>query len=398
MKDAAAVADILDASSAHAIDYVHIKQRLWHLAHNVTQVPLCPVCNTTAVKWDKQNTRYTVTCGRKCATKLVANNPVTRAKTQHTNLEKYGAAAPAMNLDVAKKATQTKIDRYGASDGHVWKEKVQQAMLARHGVTNPSHMESVNEKKRASWKAKTPETQAAIQLARADTCNRLYGTSNPLKDLTVRAKAHSTMLERYGVMHAMQSDEIKAKSARTSMAKYGVAHASQQHLVDIVHLLEDYDWLYDQYVTQYKTSSQIAQDLGGICWYSTILDRLRQQDIAIRRTGGHSYACIQWLMQVEAQEGIEIQHALNGGEYTIPGTPYKADGFCRSTNTVYEYYGDLYHGNLAVFSPDQKCHPFNDLTAAELYTNTIERERKIAELGYNIVVMWEHDWLNVHNR
>ncbi len=38
---------------------------------------------------------------------------------------------------------------------------------------------------------------------------------------------------------------------------------------------------------------------------------------------------------------VEIQHALNGGEKRILGTKYKADGYCESTNTVYEYNGRL---------------------------------------------------------
>ncbi len=50
-------------------------------------------------------------------------------------------------------------------------------------------------------------------------------------------------------------------------------------------------------------------------------------------------------------EGIYIQYALNDGEYQIPGTRYKADGYCSETNTIYEFHGDYWHGNPSKFSP-----------------------------------------------
>ena len=58
----------------------------------------------------------------------------------------------------------------------------------------------------------------------------------------------------------------------------------------------------------------------------------------------YSHKSIQWLewvMEQSRRDGqpIHIQHALNGGEVKIPGTKYKADGFCRETNTVYEFHG-----------------------------------------------------------
>ena len=34
---------------------------------------------------------------------------------------------------------------------------------------------------------------------------------------------------------------------------------------------------------------------------------------------------------------VLIQHALNGGEYKIHNSMYKADGYCKETNTIYEF-------------------------------------------------------------
>jgi len=103
-----------------------------------------------------------------------------------------------------------------------------------------------------------------------------------------------------------------------------------------------------------------------------------------------SLKSILWLETIMQTTGVNIQHALNGGEFLIPGTKIKVDGFSKETNTVYEYHGDRWHGNPKVFQPKDKCHPYDTtVTAGELYTRTIQREDVIRQKGYNLVVRWE---------
>ena len=45
---------------------------------------------------------------------------------------------------------------------------------------------------------------------------------------------------------------------------------------------------------------------------------------------------IKWLNWISDTNNIHIQHAMNGGEHTIPNVG-KVDGFCKVTNTVYEF-------------------------------------------------------------
>lgn len=106
----------------------------------------------------------------------------------------------------------------------------------------------------------------------------------------------------------------------------------------------------------------------------------------------YSKQAIRWLMYIEKTEKINIQHAENMGEYKIPTTNYRVDGYCKETNTCYEFHGDVYHGNPSLYSLEH-CHPFEKhLTAAELYENTLKKERIIKKLGYNLVIIWESDW------
>jgi Zn finger protein HypA/HybF involved in hydrogenase expression len=113
---------------------------------------------------------------------------------------------------------------------------------------------------------------------------------------------------------------------------------------------------------------------------------------ACARGSNFSNVAIHWLERIMKTENIFIQHAQNLGEYKIPGTKFKADGYCKETNTVYEFYGDKFHGNINLYNTDVECHPFTDATAGELYQKTIERERSIEQMGYNLVTIWENDY------
>lgn len=109
----------------------------------------------------------------------------------------------------------------------------------------------------------------------------------------------------------------------------------------------------------------------------------------------YSNAQIQWLNFIQAKDNIIIQHAENSNEYQIPNTKFKADGYCVETNIIYEYYGDYWHGNPNVF----QCDEFNKTTKCtfgELYQKTLEREQQIRDMGFNLITIWESDWIKLN--
>lgn len=69
----------------------------------------------------------------------------------------------------------------------------------------------------------------------------------------------------------------------------------------------------------------------------------------------------------------------------------KVDGYDPITNTVYEYYGDFWHGNPEVFDPHD-INPYTKTTYGQLYKNTMDRAKLIIDYGYNLVVIWEKDY------
>lgn len=118
-------------------------------------------------------------------------------------------------------------------------------------------------------------------------------------------------------------------------------------------------------------------------------DILRGQNCPKCSKRNYSSIAINWL---NSFNNPNIIHAENGGEKSIAG--YKVDGYDPVTNTVYEFHGDVYHGNLDIFSEDDTCHPFNKIiTAGELWNNTFNKMLKLSELS-TVIYIWERDYKN----
>ena len=153
---------------------------------------------------------------------------------------------------------------------------------------------------------------------------------------------------------------------------------------------------YDYSIVEYIKSDKIVDIIcpSHCSFPQRPADHLSGQGCPQCSKSNYSKIAIKWMNSISSN----IQHAENGGEYRIPTTRYRVDGYNKDTNTVYEFHGDVYHGNPELFSPDDNCHPFNKVvTARELYDKTIQREDYIKSLGYNLVVMWEQEYIKSQN-
>ena len=82
----------------------------------------------------------------------------------------------------------------------------------------------------------------------------------------------------------------------------------------------------------------------------------------------------------ERQKNIKIDDNL-----------FKVDGFDKKTNTIYEFYGDFWHGNPMIYSPNEMNTAVNK-TFGELYQKTLNKEHILKNAGYNLITIWECDW------
>lgn len=71
---------------------------------------------------------------------------------------------------------------------------------------------------------------------------------------------------------------------------------------------------------------------------------------------------------------------------------YKFDAFIEESNTIYEFYGDFWHGNPKMYK-DGDYNLKNNILFSELYRRTIEREKYLISRGYKIVSIWENDFI-----
>jgi hypothetical protein len=76
----------------------------------------------------------------------------------------------------------------------------------------------------------------------------------------------------------------------------------------------------------------------------------------------------------------------------VSGQKFNVDALINST--IYEYYGDYWHGNLRRFKPDF-VNVYSKMTMQEHYDHTVTREQLLREAGYVVITMWELDWVQL---
>ncbi len=115
-----------------------------------------------------------------------------------------------------------------------------------------------------------------------------------------------------------------------------------------------------------------------------------------RQTSKYSVKAIAWLNSIAKREGIVIYHAQNKGEFAVDYQQgggkrfYYVDGFCEATNTIYEFYGDYYHGNPNKY----KATDFNKdakKTFGQLYADTQRREA-VLRSRFTVITIWEDEY------
>lgn len=123
-------------------------------------------------------------------------------------------------------------------------------------------------------------------------------------------------------------------------------------------------------------------------WFPSITSHINGKDCPnCVKSSGYSKAQIKWIKSIMERENIYIQHALSPeGEYYIQRVG-KVDGYCKENNTVYEYHGNFWHGNPKIFNPVD-IHPIVGRPYGELYYDTLARDQRIRDLGYNLITKW----------
>lgn len=105
--------------------------------------------------------------------------------------------------------------------------------------------------------------------------------------------------------------------------------------------------------------------------------------------------CVRHISKKEIQWLDDLDISIENRQKTIRigNDVFLADGFDPTTNTIYEFYGDYWHGNPLVFDSN-KINDRAKMTFGELYRRTINREIKIIQAGFKLITIWELDFDN----
>ena len=168
------------------------------------------------------------------------------------------------------------------------------------------------------------------------------------------------------------------------------------------------DWLgkelgYTCFTDWYQISARLIQDKngGGLLNYyysgspSQFVKAMFPEHPWVLSKFRKSYSSgqIQWLEYLMVSTP-DIRHALHKeGEMKIPNSRYKADGYSEVGNCIYEYHGDFWHGNPAIY-PSLEINPLSKMTYGELYEKTLKKQKHCEEeCGYRYYFVWESNWM-----
>lgn len=323
---------------------------------------------------------------------LIHNNRYSYEKTDYINRTDHVIITCPIHGDFNQRP---KLHLLGMGCKKCKPEKIKTTNLERYGVDNVSQLESIKQQKNITNLQKNGHINPAqgnkAKQKIKQTNLQKFGTQHPMQSDVIQEKTKRTNKQRLGVEFPIQQLEIREKIKQINQQLYDVNYHTQKHLQYQMQFITYRNWLCDQYMVKNKTITQIAAELQTTT--ATLSRYIKQFDIPIRYKNQYSYKCISWLNDIMSNFNIHIQHALNGGEYKIPNSNYRVDGYCLETNTIYEFYGDRFHGNPQLFLPTDKCHPFNkEITAQELYEQTKTREQYLIDLGYQLITIWEFDY------
>lgn len=123
----------------------------------------------------------------------------------------------------------------------------------------------------------------------------------------------------------------------------------------------------------------------GHSWQASINTR-------VGKNSGCPYCCHKISkVEIEWLNYLKIDEKYRQSNIYIDGKRYLVDAYVPETNTIYEFWGDYYHGNPTIYNLDDYNKTCKK-TFRELYNKTINKKNIFISNGYNLVYIWEKEW------
>lgn len=272
-------------------------------------------------------------------------------------------------------------------------EERKQKFFEKHGYTSVFCLKSVKEKAKKTilekYGAENVFSNDEIKEKSKLTKLERYGD----KYFNNRDKAKNTSVQNYGVENRSQLGDYKdifknfdwsernKKTKETSLYKYNTNNPTQRHInnfenfnIDYVlkNFIKDDKFLKDDFMSYFNVS------------YKTVLNFKHEHNI--KNINKHN------LNKMENEFIKKMNIYLNRKlQQQVKISNYRVDAFDDKTNTIYEFLGDYWHGNINVYSPFDINKTKKQLMI-DLYNETFDKLNCLKKLGYNIKYIWENDY------
>lgn len=120
------------------------------------------------------------------------------------------------------------------------------------------------------------------------------------------------------------------------------------------------------------------------------------EQILSSHLSGNGCSCCQKKIstsEIEWLDYLNISSVYRHKSIKINNKRYNVDAFNPETNTIYEFYGDFWHGNPNVFN-GELINKVKKMSFKNIYEKTKNRENELKSAKYNIIFIWENDWKN----
>jgi len=162
-----------------------------------------------------------------------------------------------------------------------------------------------------------------------------------------------------------------------------------QFIIDAVNIhKKKYNYDKSNYINSAKKIEIKCNDCNLIFWqtpHSHLLGR------GCRKCGARKFVSKsenEWL------DFLKIKQEFRQQTIIINNKKYIVDAYVAESNTIYEFNGDYWHGNPSLFEANE-MNKRNNKTFGELYNKTLNRENLLKKSGYNVISIWEDDWLSL---
>jgi hypothetical protein len=97
-------------------------------------------------------------------------------------------------------------------------------------------------------------------------------------------------------------------------------------------------------------------------------------------------------MEVDWLDALHMSAECRQKSIKINDKNHRVDAYDPLTNTIYEFYGDFWHGNPNKYNLDD-INCVSHKTYKQLYDRTMLKEKIYKEAGYNLITVWESDYI-----